>query len=389
MRRAICSTTLVNLPIRSVEVPATYAGLNIPIEVAHVTVGAIQGGVNMVAAVTPATVARMSDDASDRFAAQALDSMGTVGQIERQIGDAHPRYVVSMLATSLTGDTPLARANGLVAVGRYNAALVILDAELAKDPGDIPARRCRLQALAGRGLFRLAEARAGNHCHAGRRSRHRRPAAQVAPGSRRSDFARKHPARPAGKALVAVCQRSHQSGRREQLRWRDRNLRPRAGAHATRQRRFWHAAPNGKWPTAMPRGQWPISRKRSTCRPSRANRCWLAQACERMGRLDDALRDANRALQLDPSLSEAYDVRIEVALLGKDADLKAAYRDTRTVQALTPNDPMVYVYRARSRARRRPRRRAGRGRSGRQARARNGRGLQRPRPPVGRAGAQG
>ena len=41
----------------------------------------------------------------------------------RQSADASPRYIPSVLTTSLTGDTPLARAGGLVAGGSYDVAL--------------------------------------------------------------------------------------------------------------------------------------------------------------------------------------------------------------------------------------------------------------------------
>jgi tetratricopeptide (TPR) repeat protein len=335
-------TEFVNLPIRSAEVPATYAGLNIPIEIANVEVGAIQGGVNMVAAVTPAAVARVADPASERFAQQALAASG----IARQSADAHPHYIASVLTTSLTGDTPLARAGGLIAGGSYDVALALLDDALAKDPDDISARRCRMRALAGRGLFHLAEReleiiamledspdiedlRLKLHLDRGDpillesipADRHARllslyqneAISQAAAGSYTKAI------ETAGRALALAPGDGALLGRRAQ----------------------WELA-GGDAAAAMADFQKAIDLSPRLGKPLVAR----AQAYERLGRLDDALRDANRALELDPSLSEAFCVRLDVAILTKNADMNAAYNDTRKVLALTPNDPMVYVYRA-------------------------------------------
>ena len=335
-------TAFVNLPIRDVEVPATYAGLNIPIEVANLKVGAIQGGVNMVAAVTPSALARVADAASERFAQQALASSG----IERPTADAHPRYIASALTTSLTGDTPLARADGLIAGGSYNAALAILDAELAKDPEDIPARRCRMRALAGRGLFHLAE-------------RELEIIAMLEESPDTEDLRLKlhldrgdpivlesippdRQARLLSLYLNEAISQAAASNYTKAIETAGRALALAPGDGALLARRAQWELAGGDAAAAMADFQKAIDLSPRSGKPLLAR----AQAYERLGRLDDALRDADRALELDPSLSEAYCVRLEVALFHNDADLKSAYNDTRKVEALTPNDPMIYVYRA-------------------------------------------
>jgi tetratricopeptide (TPR) repeat protein len=335
-------TALVRLPVRRVEVPLTYAGLNLPIEIADVKVGAIQGGVNMVEAVTPACLARVADVESERFAAEALAKSG----IERHAASANPHFIRSPLASSLTGDTPLARATGMIAGGSYNAALALLDAELAADPENVPARRLRVRALAGRGLFHLAEReleiietledapdaedlRLKLHLDRGDPI-----LLESIPTDRQARLLSLYSNEAISQAAATNFAGAILTASRALV------LAPRDGELLAR-RAQWELA-SGKSDAAMADFQRAIDLSPRSGKPLLAR----AQAYERLGRLEEALRDANHALELDPSLAEAYCVRIEVALLSHDGDLKAAYEDTRKVQALTPDDPLIYVYRA-------------------------------------------
>lgn len=332
---------LCELPTGSLEVPATYQGLNVPIEVAGMKVGAIQGGVNMTSPLGALSVVRITDNACDNLARK----VSTNTSVDQQVRDANLHYVSAPLQAAQAEESPLTQAQGMVAGGNWKDAISALDNHLSANPNDAVARRLRLRALCGRGLYFLAEREleiiamldAGTDIEDLRLKIHLDHGDAISseqiPEDRRKRLAALYfqdllEQTRAGantlaqatleKLLKFTPDNSDLYSRRAQLRLKSQQI---DGALADFARAI----------ALSPRSAQPLLDR--------------AKAKLSLGKLHEAVDDANAALGLDPASEQAYQIRLDAAMEGQTS-LDAAYEDTRRLAAIAPHDSLVYVYRA-------------------------------------------
>lgn len=332
---------LSDLPAGSPELPATYPGLNVPIEVAGMKVGAVQGGVNMASHLGALSVVKINDPACDRLALK----VSTNTAVEQQIPDANLHYFAAPLQASQAEETPLVQAQGMVAGGNWQAALNALDNLLAASPNDAGARRLRLRALCGRGLYFLAE-------------RELEIIAMLDAGTDIEDLRLKiHLDR--GDAMVSEQIPEDRRKRLAALYFQELLEQTRAGANALAQatlEKLLKFTPDNsdlysrraqlRLKSGQLDGAW-ADFVRAIALSPRSAQPLLDRATAKLslGKLNEAVDDATAALLLDPASERAYQIRLDAAMEGQTS-LNAAYEDSKRLAAIAPHDSLVYVYRA-------------------------------------------
>lgn len=340
-----CPDDLLNafsdLPSGSPQLPATYQGLNVPIEVGGMKLGAIQGGVNMASPLGAQSVVKIADQACDNLALK----ISTSTNVDQQIPDASLLYVAAPLQAARAEESALTQAQGMVAGGNWKAALNALDSHLSANPNDAVARRLRLRALCGGGLYFLAE-------------RELEIIAMLDAGTDIEDLRLKiHLDR--GDAIPSAQIPEDRRKRLAALYFQDLLEQTRAGAYplalATLERLLKFTPDNSdlysrRAQLRLKSGQIESAFAdfaRAIALSPRSAQPLLDRATARLslGKLDQAMADATAALGLDPTSEQAYQIRLDAAMEGQTS-LDAAYDDTRRLLAIAPRDSLVYVYRA-------------------------------------------